>query len=31
MRPEEVIYDWNVRGHAMSPPMRRVQLRRDTA
>lgn len=30
MRPEEVIYDWNVRGHAMSPPMRRVQLHDET-
>lgn len=27
---DEVIYDWNVRGHALSPAMRRVQLHDET-
>ncbi len=30
MQEEEVIYDWNNTGHAVSPPMRRVRLHDET-
>jgi 2-isopropylmalate synthase len=30
MREQDVIYDWNVRGHTVSPPMRRVEVHDET-
>jgi 2-isopropylmalate synthase len=30
MNERDVIYDWNVEGHAISPPMRRVEIHDET-
>ena len=30
MNEQEVVYDWNLRGHAVSPPIRRVELHDET-
>lgn len=30
MNERDVIYDWNVEGHALSPPMRRVEVHDET-
>lgn len=30
MQPTDVIYDWNTRGHAISPPMRRAEVHDET-
>ena len=30
MNEADVIYDWNVRGHALSPAMRAVELHDET-